>query len=172
MRKTTSRVGRAALSVATALLMAAGLGVAPAAATTPSPYGEVLNTQSTSVPGGVLTVTEYENVTEVVGTIASCDVIGSASKPTLRSGRLSSSVKWNVQGCTSKVKLTHIIAEKSAGTPLELARWDGTKTAPTHVVHLLSRSCTRGSIISVLTISLGTFDFSYYESPALKVTKC
>lgn len=148
---------------------AAAIGLSPAAVGDASAYGEV---QTTPVPGGVLKVTEYEDRTEVVGKIASCSVSGSASKPTLSSGRLSSLVKWNVKGCANKVELTHIIGDISSGTRLDLARWDGTRKAPTHVVHGLTRSCTRGDIVSALTISLDTFEYTYYESLPLRVTRC
>ncbi|TWD84776.1 hypothetical protein FB561_5972 [Kribbella amoyensis] len=182
------RVRRDTLAVAGALLLSVGLGAPPAGASessptttseiaaaprTSPPSGAVLSTVSKPVPGGVLEVTEYENAVEVVGRIASCDIKGTASKPSLISGRrLQSVVTWDVKGCANKVTLTHIIGDVRFGTRLDLARWDGTRKAPTHQAHTLSRGCAKGSIVSALTISLSRYDYSYYQSKPLKISKC
>lgn len=134
--------------------------------------GAVLQTRWQPVSGGNLKVTEFENGTTFAGTMAGCNVAGTALKPTKSSTRIRGKSRISISGCGSSPWIVDTsIAQPSTGEPDILNTFTVTVYPPYSAEFSTPTACKRGKFLSVLSINKGT-NYHYDESPTLSVSSC
>jgi len=172
----------ASLSVALAMVLVAGFGVAgPATAaegadatvSEEAELGAVLDVQHEPLPDGYIEITEYENATEFTMVAADCERTVRANKPTKSSSRIRGSGYYSITGCGSSPYEVIISLEIYVnGNWLSMHNWSFLTYPPISGEPSISTPCKRGGWTTTMNLTKNGTSYKYLRSNALNVTSC
>jgi hypothetical protein len=173
----------ASLTVAFAMLLAAGLGAAgPAAADSgtgdlaaadAAELGSLLGVEYVPQPDGYIEITEYENATEITMVAADCTRTVTAYRPTKSSSRIRGSGYYQISGCgTSPYEVIISLEIYVNGNWVSMHSWDFMTYPPISGEPSISTPCKRGGWTTEMNLLKDGTSVKYMRSNALNVTSC
>lgn len=173
----------ASLTVALAMILAAGLGVAqPAAADSgtgdlaaadAAELGALLDVEVVPQPDGYIEITKYENATDITMVAADCVRTVRANKPTKTTSRIRGSGHYSISGCgSSPYEVILSIEIYVDGNWLSMHSWNFVTHPPISAEISTGTPCKRGGWSTEINLLKNGSTIKYMRSDVLNVTSC